>query len=195
MRRHAWLLPGVGLLTLGVCFLAVARARDDDADDEKAAAAASPDVRKLADAVGNPAALKKQADMMEKKYELKPIMWGFKPKDRGGLGVGSTPAGIETKLITELGKKPLKNLPAQAADLLKMTQVIRGIAEVTPSYAGKFTKTPAEAKTWQGLADDMKKGSDELEAAIKANDPKAVYKAANDLNTSCDDCHTKFRDN
>ena len=196
MRRHAWLVPGVALLTLGVGFLSVGRARDDADDDLKAAAAASPDVQKLADSVGDPAALKKQADMMEKKYELKPIMWaGFKPKDRGGLGVGSTPAGIETKLITELGKKPLKNLPAQAADLQKMTQVIRGIAEVTPSYAGKFTKTPAEAKTWVDLTEQMKKGSDELSAAIKSNDPKAVYKAANDLNASCNDCHTKFRDN
>jgi soluble cytochrome b562 len=182
------LLPAAGLLALGVCFLAVARGRDDD--DEKAAAAASPDVQKLADSVGNAAALKKQADMMEKKYELKPIMWAFKPKAKGGL----TPGGIELELIG-LGKKPLKTLPAQAADLQKMTQVIRGIAEVAPSYAGKFTKTPAETKTWDGLVEDMKKGSDELSAAIKANDPKAVQKAANDLNTSCNDCHTKFRDN
>lgn len=194
MRRFAWLVPVVALLTLAVGFLSVGRARDED-DDKKAGEAASPDVQKLADAVGNPAALKKQADMMEKKYELKSIMWAFKPKASGGIGVGAPPVGIEPKLITELGKKPLKNLPAQAADLLKMNQVIRGIAEVTPSYADKFTKTPAEAKTWKGLADDMKKGSDELEAAIKAGDPKAVHKAANDLNTSCDDCHTKFRDN
>ena len=40
-----------------------------------------------------------------------------------------------------------------------------------------------------GLADDMKKESDELAAAVKAGNPKAVYKAANDLNTSCNDCH------
>ncbi len=193
MRRHAWLVPGVALLTVAVGFLSVGRARDDD-DDEKAAAAASPDVQKLADSVGIPAALKKQAGMMEKKYELKPIMWGFKPKAKGGLDLSGIPEGIELKLIS-LGKKPLKTLPAEAADLQKMTQVTRGVAEVTPSYAGKFTKTPAEAKTWQGLADDMKKGSDELAAAIKASDPKAVQKAANDVNTSCNDCHTKFRDN
>lgn len=193
MRRHAWLVPGVALLTLGLCFLSIGRARDDD-DDAKAAAAASPDVQKLADSVTDPAALKKQADMMEKKYELKAIMWGFKPKAKGGLDISGMPEGTELKLI-KLGKKPLKTLPAEAADLEKMANLIHGVSEVTPSYADKFTKTPAGAKTWDGLAADMKKGSDELAAAVKANNPNAVQKAANDLNTSCNDCHEKFRDN
>ena len=194
MRRHAWLVPGVALLTLGLGFLSVVRARDDEDDDKKAAAAAAPDVQKLADSVADPAALKKQADMMEKKYELKPIMWGFKPKVKGGLNLGGVPEGTELKLI-KLGKKPLKTLPAEAADLEKMANLIHGVSEVTPSYAGKFTKTPAQAKTWDGLAADMKKQSDELAAAVKAGSPKAVQKAANDLNTSCNDCHEKFRDN
>src|SRR5580704_7329133 len=107
MRRPAWLLPGLGLLALGVCFLAVARALDkgDEAEDMKAAAAAAPDVQKLADAAaaGDAAALKKLGDDAAKKYELKPVMWAFKPKDKGGLGVGASatpPDGAELKLIS-----------------------------------------------------------------------------------------------
>lgn len=191
MKRHAWLLPVAGLLALGVVSLAVAR---DDDDDQKAAAAAAPDVQKLADAAADAAALTKQADLVSKKYELKPIMWAFKPKEKGGLGAGSDPQGVELKLI-KLGKKPLKDLPTQAGDLEKTAQLTRGIAEITPSYAGKFTKTPAEAKLWTGYADGMKKGADDLAAAVKAGNANDVQKVANKLNESCNDCHTKFRDN
>ncbi|HBI45652.1 MAG TPA: hypothetical protein DDY78_22790 [Planctomycetales bacterium] len=198
MRRHAWLLPAVGALALGVSVLAVARGRDkdDEADKLKAAAAAAPDVQKLADAAGDPAALKKEAAVISAKDELLPIMWSFKPRAKGGLGVGAKGEGIELKLIG-LGKKvlPANDLTAQGADLKRMAEVTRGIAEVTPSYAGKFTKTPAEAKEWKGYAEDMKKASDDLLAAVKANNGKSIKDVTNHLNASCNDCHTKFRDN
>ncbi len=167
MRRPAWLLPGLGLLALGVCFLAVARALDkgDEAEDMKAAAAAAPDVQKLADAAaaGDAAALKKLGDDAAKKYELKAIMFAFKPKEKGGLGVGATPDGAELTLI-KLGKKalPATALTAQSADLQRMAALVRGISEVTPDFAGKFTKTGADAKVWDGLAEDMTKGAEDL---------------------------------
>ena len=86
MRRHVWWLPLAAVLTAGVCFLGVVRARDDD-DTKKMedAKKAAPDVLGLADAVasGNPDALKKQAEAVVKKYdELMPIMWQMKPRDK-----------------------------------------------------------------------------------------------------------------
>jgi cytochrome c556 len=197
MKRHAWLLPALGALALGVSVLAVARGRDkDEADNLKAAAAAAPDVQKLADAAGDPAALKKEAAAISTKDELLPIMWAFKPREKGGLGVGAKGEGIELKLIS-LGKNvlPANDLSAQGADLKRMAEVTRGIAEVTPSYAGKFTKTPAEAKQWKGYAEDMKKASTDLIAAVKANNGKSIKDVTNHLNASCNDCHEKFRDN
>jgi len=194
MRRHAWLLPAVGALALGVSMLTVARGRDkDEADNLKAAAAAAPDVNKLADAAGDPAALKKAAAAISAKDELLPIMWAFKPQAKGGILAGQ---GIELRLLS-LGKKalPAKDLAAQAADLKRMAEVTRGIAEVTPDYASKFTKTPMEAKQWKGFAEDMKKHSEDLIAAVKANNAKNIKDVANHLNASCNDCHTKFRDN
>ena len=116
MRRHAWLLPAVGALALGLSVLAVARGRDKDEDDKlKAAAAAAPDVNKLADAAADPAALKKAAAAISAKDELLPIMWAFKPQAKGGIIPGK---GIELGLIS-LGKKPLpaKDLTAQSAEL------------------------------------------------------------------------------
>jgi cytochrome c556 len=194
MRRHAWLLPAVGALALGLSVLAVARGRDKDEDDKlKAAAAAAPDVNKLADAASDPAALKKAAAAISAKDELLPIMWAFKPQAKGGIIAGK---GIELGLIS-LGKKalPAKDLTAQSAELKRMAEVTHGIAAVTPSYAGKFTKTPAEAKEWTKYAEDMQKSSEELIAAVKGNNAKGIKDAANHVNASCNDCHTKFRDN
>ena len=206
MRRHLWLLP-VAVLAAGFCFLTLARARDDDDEKAKIEAAkkAEPDVEKLADAATstNPDDLKKQADAIVKKYdEMLPIMWQMKPRDRGGMGVGSKagvydPDSIELQLLQMGGKKgpTMKDVTAHAADYQRMVEVIRGIAAITPSYAGKFAKTPADEKVWKGLADDMAKGSDDLIAAIKSSDDKAYKKAVNNLNHSCNECHTKFRDN
>ncbi len=194
MRRHAWLLSAVGALALGVSLLAVARGRDKDEDDKlKAAAAAAPDVNKLADAAADPAALKKAAAAIAAKDELLPIMWAFKPQAKGGLVAGQ---GIELKLIG-LGKKalPASALAAQAAELKRMAEISRGIAEVTPDYASKFTKSPKEASQWKGYAEEMKKASDEMLAAVKANNPKSIKDAVNHVNASCNDCHTAFRDN
>ena len=202
MRRLSWYLPAAGVLALGACFLTVARARDDD-EKEKIAAAkkAAADVEKLADAVGKPDELKKEADAVAKKYEdLGPIMWQFKPAEKGGMQIGKQGTfqndSIELGLL-QLGKKSpsAKDITAKAADLTKLAQVSRGIAEVTPSYAKKYAKTPKDEKDWNGLSEDMKKASDDLAAAIKGDDDKAFKTAVNHLNTSCNDCHTKFRDN
>ena len=169
----------------------------------EAAKKAAPDVLKLADAVSKPDELKKQADAVVKKYDaLMPIMWQMKPRDRGGLGVGPTPGAypndaIELELL-QLGKKSsAKDIADHGADFQRMAEVIRGIAAVTPPYGkkGDFAKNAADEKVWNGLSEDMAKGSDDLIVAIKSSDAAAFKKAVNNLNHSCNECHTKFRDN
>ena len=209
MRRHTWISPVVGMLALGVFFLTVARARDDAEEKAKIAAAqkAAPDVEGLADAAADADALKKKADAIIKKYDdLGPIMWQMKPRDKGGLGVGAKPGAydpdaIELQLL-QLGnpKKGItaKDLKNNNADYQRMVQVIRGIAEPTPSYADKYIKAGAPGATkdnWIRMSKDMQKGSDDLLGAIKSNDLKAVKKAMDNLNKNCNDCHTAFRDN
>jgi cytochrome c556 len=202
MRRHTWVLPAA-VLALGVCFLTLARARDDDDEQKKIEAAkkAEPDVQKLAEAVGKPDELKKQADAITKKYdEMLPIMWQMKPATKGGMQIGKPNTfqndSIELGLL-QMGKKPpmgqaLTNL---APDIQKLAEVTRGIAEVAPHYAKKFTKTPAEEKEWNKLSEDMAKSSDDMMASAQKGDGAAFKKAVNELNRSCNDCHTKFRDN
>ena len=189
----------------GVCFLTIARARDDDDEKAKmkAAQAAEKDVEKLADAVSKPDELKKQANAVVKKYdELLPIMWQMKPVEPAACSIpppGTFPNdSIELGLL-QLGKKPpsAADIKAKAAAYDRMAQVIHGIAAVTPPYGkkGDFAKTPADEKVWKGLAEDMAKGSDDLDAAVKSDDAAAFKKAVNNLNHSCNECHTKFRDN
>ena len=204
MRKLAWLSPVV-VLALGVCFLAVARARDETEKEKmQAAQAAEKDVEKLADAVGKADELKKQADAIIKKYdEMLPIMWQMKPVEKGGMQIGK-PGTLEhdsielglLKLGSNKGAPTAKDLADKdkAKDLQRMTDVVRGIAEITPAYGPKFAKNKAEEKAWNDLADGMKKSSDDLSAAIKSGDEKAFKKAANDLNHNCNECHTKFRD-
>ncbi len=204
MRRFPWWLPAV-VLMVGVCFLNLARARDDDDEKAKmkAAQAAEKDVAKLADDVGKPDALKKDVDAVVKKYdELLPIMWQMKPVERGGMLIpppGTFPNdSIELGLL-KLGKKSpsAADIKAKAAAYERMAQVIHGIAAVAPPYGtkGGFAKTPVDQKVWEGLCDDMAKGSDDLIAAVKSDDAAAFKTAVNHLNHSCNECHTKFRDN
>jgi len=205
MRRFAWLSP-VAVAALGVCFLTVVRAGDDDDKDKIAAAKkAEPDVEKLADAAGKPDELKKQADAVVKAHdEMLPIMWQMKPVDKGGMQIGK-PGTLDRdsielgllKLGTKKGAPTAKDLgdQAKAKDLQRMADVIRGIAEITPAYAPKYAKNKQDEKAWNDLSEGMKKSSDDLRAAIKAGDDKAFVKATNDLNHNCNECHTKFRDN
>ena len=106
---------------------------------------------------------------------------------------------IELQLL-ELGgrkSKTAKDIKDHAADWKRMTEVVRGIAAVTPPFGkkGGFAKTPADEKVWNSLCDDMAKGSDDLIDAIKRDNEKDFKRAVDNLNKSCNDCHTKFRDN
>jgi hypothetical protein len=182
------LLGSVALVALAVdCLVSVSAlgaARPD----------ANPDIEKLADAINDPPQFKKLAKDLAGKYDLEDVSWAFKPRQKGGLGFGDNGVGIELKLIA-LEKKPLTaaQLGKEAAGLQRMAEVVRAVAEAIPEYAEKYTKTPKQAKQWNGYVEDMKKASADMIAAVKANDAKSIKDIANHLNTSCNDCHKKFR--
>jgi cytochrome c556 len=187
------LLGSVALVALAVdCLVSVSAlgaARPD----------ANPDIEKLADAINDPPQFKKLAKDLAGKYDLEDVSWAFKLRQKGGLGVGPKAGlviqdGIELKLIA-LEKKQLTaaQLDKEAADLQRMAEVARAVAEAIPEYAEKYTKTPKQAKQWNGYVEDMKKASADMIAAVKANDAKSIKDIANHLNTSCNDCHKKFR--
>jgi len=141
---------------------------------------------------------KAKLDVIKKKYELEEVMKVYKPRDKGGLGIGpkGKADGIEIKSIS-LGKTPLPEaqLKKEAADLIRMGQVHAAVAGITQLYpVPKATKPGKGAKDWKDYAEQMKKSSFDLAKAVKAGNAKDVQKAANNMNNACNSCHSDFRD-
>jgi cytochrome c556 len=192
------------LLALGAFFLAAAHGRDDD-DKEKAkkTEAAKEAVLKLVgDMSGTNGDVKKEAADIAAKHDIEFVMNQFKPREKGGLGVGAkpgaiTPDAIELKLIALGNPKKMiskADLASQKADLQKMAETSLAIAEITPHYAPKKDEAGAPIKDWLKFSEDMKKQSKDLVGAVKSGDPKMVQKASLTLSSSCNACHTEFRD-
>jgi hypothetical protein len=135
-----------------------------------------------------------QVEAVHKKFdELKPIMWVYKPRNKGGLGMGKSGAGIENELARLSGAKarpnPAKD-PMLKSDLIKAAEISKAIAEVTDLYAPN-----KETAKWKGYTKDMKKSAEELLETIKnGGDTPKVKKALTNLNASCTNCHSDFRE-
>ena len=123
----------------------------------------------------------------------------FKPRDKGGVGVGQPGAfpfdsvELELLLLSKKGLTPAQ-MASQKADLQKMAEVTLAVSYVAPSYAPKTDETGKPIKDWMRLSADMKKQSKGLVEAIKGGDPMTVQGAAKALNSTCESCHTEFRD-
>jgi hypothetical protein len=185
---------GLGLCALGIVALSVVSTKADDDDDTKAIKAAAADVVKLVDTKGD---VSEEAEALAKKHEIDKVMHGFKPRNRGGFGIGSVPGAIvpdsiELKII-DLGKKKTGDIKTElakySADMLRMAEITRAIAEInefSAPTAGK--KNP---KLYKKFNDDMKKTSKDLIEAIKMVDAEKVKAAANSLNKTCIECHAR----
>jgi cytochrome c556 len=192
MKRRVAITFTAALLALGL--LSITALSADDDDEKKAIKEAQEAVLKLVDAINNNKDdVKGQVQALHKKFEeLKPIMWVYKPRNKGGIGIGKNGSGIENELARLSGTKarpnPAKD-PALKGDLIKAAEISKAIAEVTDLYAPK-----KDTAKWKSYTQDMKKGSDELMAAVKGGgDTPKVKKALSNLNASCTNCHSDFR--
>lgn len=137
---------------------------------------------------------KASAKDVSSKFSTEDIMHAFKPRAKGGLGVGKAgeivPDAIELK-INALAKKSLAapTLTKEAAAIARMGELTRAIGEITLLQVPK--KNVAD---WKKYTQDMITSSKNLTAAVKES-PEAVNKAAKKVAASCNDCHAKFRDN
>ncbi len=98
MRKYTRLLSGALVAAaLAALFLSAARGRDDD-DAEKAmkTAAARAAVLKLVGDLGNAAVVKREAADVAAKHDIEFVMNQFRPRNKGGLGVGAAPARPST---------------------------------------------------------------------------------------------------
>ncbi|HEY7152746.1 MAG TPA: cytochrome c [Gemmataceae bacterium] len=195
MKRRAGITLTAALLALGLWSLTAYSADDDD--EKKAQQEAQKAVLKLMESMNGKGDVQAQVQAMRKKFDmLQPIMWVYKKKSKGGIGMGK---GGEDDIELTLGKVGSKSgkinpakIKAMKDDLVKAGQISRAIAEVTDLYAKDYAKkNPAK---WKDYTKEMKKGADKLIEAAKGDDVMKIKKAANDLSSSCTNCHSDFRE-
>jgi hypothetical protein len=194
MKRRAGITFMGALLALSLWSL-TAYSADDEDDDKKAIKDAQEAVLKLMDAMnGGKGDVKGQAQAIHKKFtELKHVMWVYKPRAKGGIGMGKDGTSIETELARignprSKAKFTAKQMKELKGDLIKAGELSKTIAEVADLYVPKKM-----ADKWKGYNQDMRKGGDELIKAAGTEDIAAVKKAANNLSASCTNCHSDFR--
>jgi hypothetical protein len=193
-RRVFRLTAGAALAAAVVLLSGPARADDDEKEIKQAAEA----VKKLA---GNLDAgdVTQQAAAVARANDIEYVMHQFKPRNKGGLGVGAkaAPPGVKDGIelaINDIGKNGIaaETLKNNKEDLLQMTRVARAVAEVNSHYP-PTNKAGARKENWKVYTDEMKAGSKDLADAIQGGSPDKVRAAANKLAATCDRCHTEFR--
>jgi len=137
---------------------------------------------------------------LAKKYSLDELMHVFKFRNKGGLGVGPTagaitPDGIEAKL------QGLQKKEADKADLAKngkayatIGEVSLILAEISEALTPKDKKGEKDPKKWKEFVEKMRQGSKDLIVTSNKGDAKGLKLAAKNLNDSCVECHSIFRD-
>lgn len=154
------------------------------------------DLLKKGDKAGATKMAQATAKNLEEFYECMEL---FKPRKKGGIGVGDKagaiiPDGIELKLITLGRDAPSASALAKEAEALEdMAYHTAVLAEITLARAPKADKGKARVKDWVEWSNDMKEGSMLLAAAAKAKAAADVKAAAAKINASCNSCHSIFR--
>jgi hypothetical protein len=203
MSRIARRLTAGAVLALGIWCVAVSPGLSaDDEAEAKAVKEAQADLLKLKDMNGAAAKAKAKAiaDASRKAADggdegLKFVMRAFKPRAKGGIGVGAKGESIELKIIGLSKRKlPAAEVGKQAKDLEMIAGVSKAISEVTHHYTPKAKKPGKDPKDWTKYTDEMTKGADELAKAAKGGNAQEIKTAATNLNASCTNCHGTFRD-
>jgi hypothetical protein len=196
----------LGLAVLVVGFLAAAGPPSEEDEERKAIAEARNLLLKITadagdDDVGeeDPTALKQGADeLVARKISLLAAMVAFKSPRLGGIGFGGrtgAPDGIEAKLI-RLSKKQLPTATAakEGPALEKAAKIALALAYVAEAYTPKKKMGDKDPKDWKADVADMRASAEELAAAARKADPKAIQVSARNLIATCNNCHGVFRD-
>jgi hypothetical protein len=166
------------LLGLGVLGFTL---RAEEAANAKAAAE-----KLAADLAAGKKISEADAKAFAKKYDdLEDVMEVFKAPKRGQPTLEST-----------LGKLAAKKSGYSDADkktMIKIANLARALALVTPHYDSKTKGSRDKKREWDKYTKEMGEGAKELLEAIKAGKPAPIADKATKLSGSCTDCHGAFR--
>jgi len=193
MRSYQRWAACAAVVGLGI-ILTTGRADDDDKKIRDK-------VEELAGvAAKKPDDLQKKAEawVKEAKPDLEDVMGLLKKRMKdgsGGFGIGKTATGklddgIEARIEKLAKAGPSDGDLMNKADLIQALNRTRAIAAI--AKASGTNKAGAAAK-WQDFVKRMAEGSDDLSKAIESGKAKEIKKAANNLHSSCVDCHAEFR--
>lgn len=152
---------------------------------------------------GNKDAARKLAEEATKNIEKIPdMMFLFKNRNKGGLGVGSMPLanpskdGIDSMLRDLVGTKEVPGIAKQAAALEEMGYHIAAMGEFSMAAVGK-AEIGGKDKTkenWLKASEEMRDFGVAFAKAATTKDPKTIRAAASKVYSSCSRCHSKFKD-
>lgn len=190
-RLHMW-MAGVTLATLAVGAVVVNTAFAD----EKLKA----DVLKIAalEKAGKGDEAKKAGSALAGKVEgTEDLMHLFKPRTKGGLGVG--PAGAVAKdgvemLILDLARDvaPATRLAKEGDHISDAGYNVAALADITRDIKQSWTAKKTQ-KDWQKWSDEMRDAGLKFAAAAKAKGGQELKTASAKVRASCDGCHSIFR--
>jgi Cytochrome C' len=155
-------------------------------------------VKLLQQKVVNQAQVAKKVKAIKGKHSLEDLMAIYKPTAKKGIGWNPAKKGkgdgIESR-IHALGKKELtKDQLAQEKDhIVRAAHYNLAMVEIANGF-GPPKKPGKGINNWTRHNEEMKEGTKEVLAAVKANDPKALKKAMLKINAGCNGCHYDFRD-
>jgi hypothetical protein len=189
-------------LALAVGLVATVAGRADKDEDKAVADAKKAVVGLTGDLAAKGVAdqARKIAKDQDREYVMRAA---FKPRNKGGVGVGEKepPEGVKDSVELAIidmavSKKPNPGpmiLAKNNADFVKLAEITQAVAEINDFYPPPKMKgaVPAKYKVFNA---DMRAGAKELLEAVKAKDQAKVTAAAVKLNKSCIDCHAMFRD-
>jgi len=199
MRTYKMLAASAAIVALGIILTAV-----------QAADAPSPreQIEKLAGiAAKSPDDLQKQADAYvkgNKDVGLDDVMNLLKKRSKDNpdaFGIGKTPTGqmddgIEARIqnyAKKVSKDALKK-QQDKDDMMEALNRLKAIAAIAVAKKPDKKMGDKDPKDWAEYSERMIKGTDEMKKAIESGDTKVIKDAAAKLNSSCTDCHAKFRD-
>ncbi len=145
--------------------------------------------------------MKMAAAFAKKLDSLENVMHGFKPRKKGGIGVGPTageitPDGIELYINqTQRDGITATALAKQAKAVEDMAYQTAAIAEIARNFESKdLFKGKKTKKDWQDFAERTREGSLKLAAAAQAKGAAEIKTASKAVNDACNACHSLFRE-
>jgi cytochrome c556 len=133
----------------------------------------------------------------KKAEELADIMYLFKLRSKGGLGVGPSPQaksdGIETRL-RDIARDAPSNLAKDGPALEQMGYHTAAIALVSKVMAPPKDVAKKKVSDFKRWCDEMYDTGVALAKAAKGGGGQEVKAAAAKVNASCNSCHSVFRE-